>query len=129
MTLEEFTEIYEAAGRLERAGDYASASDAFLVVGDAAEEIGCMEYAREARRRAMQNHVAAWARRRWPAEEIYIHNVRFSQFPYGTFGGRRSRVDMQIRPRNEWATASHVTVGRRGDIRLEHDGSRVRARQ
>ena len=130
MTLEEFTETYEAAARLERARDHVSASEAFLVAGDAAEEIGNMEYAREARRRAMQNHVMAWALRRWPGEELYIHDVTFSQFPFGTFGRRRSRVDMQIRRwyqgmRSSIAGSrgtSHVTVGRRGDVRLEHEG-------
>ena len=129
MTLEEFTDLYEAAARLERAGDYTSARDAFLVVGDAAEEIGNMEYARDARRRAMTNHVTAWARQRWPAERIHIFDVMFSQFPFGTFGRRRSRVDMHIRRSTTAAhvtvgrrTVAHVTVGRRGDIRLEHDG-------
>ena len=122
MTLEEFTAMYEAAARLERARDYASARDAFLVVGDAAEEMGSMEYAREARRRATVNHVTAWARQRWPTEEIHIHDVEFSQFPFGTFGRRRSRVDMQVRrgPRSAPAWA-RVTVGLRGDVRLEHD--------
>ena len=120
MTLEEFTEMYEAAARLERSGDYVSASDAFLVAGDAAEEIGNMDYARDARRRAMANHVTAWARRRWPEENLYINDVSFSQFPFGTFGRRRSRVDMQIRRRYQYpVSVAHVTVGRRGDIRLE----------
>ena len=125
MTGEEFTELYEAAARLERAGDYTSASDAFLVVGDAAEEIGFMDYVRDARRRAMLNLVAAWARRRWPAEELYIHDVSFSEFPFGTFGRRRSRVDMRVRRRSIYpdpVIVAHVTVGRRGDVRLEHDG-------
>ena len=126
MTGEEFTELYEAAARLERAGDYASARDAFLVAGDAAEEMGSMVYmvyAREARRRAMQNHVAAWARRRWPDEgEIHIHDVTFSQFPFGTFGRRRSRVDMQVVIGSWYRRVAHVTVGRRGDVRLERDG-------
>ena len=117
MTLEEFTEMYEAAARLERAGNYTSARDAFLVAGDAAEEMGSMEYAREARRRATMNHVTAWARQRWPAEEIHIHDVTFSEFPFGTFGRRRSRVDLRIRRLHH-----HVTVGRRGDVRLEHEG-------
>ena len=131
MTLEEFTEAYEAAARLERARDHVSASEAFLVAGDAAEEIGNMEYAREARRRAMLYHVTAWAQRRWPGEEFYIHDVWFSSFPFGTFGRRRSRVDMQIRhqtnqrsphpPRAGQAiVVSHVTVGRRGDVRVEY---------
>ena len=125
MTLEEFTELYEAAARLERAGDYTSARDAFLVVGDAAEEMGSMEYAREARRRATVNHVTAWARQRWPTEETSIHDVMFSQFPFGTFGRRRSRVDMQVRRRYQYpTTVAHVTVGRRGDVRLEHDPHR-----
>ena len=127
MTLEEFTEMYEAAARLERAGDYVTASEAFLVVGDAAEEIGNTDYARDARRRAMLNHVAGWARRRWPAEELHVHDVTFSQFPFGTFGRRRSRVDIQIRRRYQYpVTVAHVTVGRRGDVRLEHEGRLAR---
>ena len=138
MTAEEFTELYEAAARLERAGDYASARDAFLVVGDAAEEMAArrrfrMDDAREARRRAMQNHVAAWARQRWPTEEIFIHDVWFSEFPFGTFGRRRSRVDMQIRRAPGEVRGgpgavlpwTRVTVGRRGDVRLEHDPFRA----
>lgn len=139
MTLEEFAELYEVAARLERAGLYADARDAFLVAGDAAEEIGNnMDYAREARRRSMLNHVAWWARGRWPAEELYIHNVMFSDFPFGTFGRRRSRVDLRIRRRHrgsEAVTDVHVTVGRRGDVRLEHDaegrarGNRSRGRR
>ena len=120
MTLEEFTELYEAAARLERVGFHADARDAFLVAGDAAEEIGNMDYAREARRRSMLNHVTWWARGRWPAEELYINDVSFSQFPFGTFRRRRSRVDMQIRRRYQYpVSVAHVTVGRRGDIRLE----------
>ena len=129
MTPEEFTELYESAARLERAGAYTYARDAFLVVGDAAEERGRMDDAREARRRAMQNHVTAWARQRWPREEIHIHDVLFSEWPFGTFGRRRSRVDLQIcvRPYPSQVgygyatTRAHVTVGRRGDVRLEHD--------
>lgn len=129
MTSEDFTELYEASARLERAGDYASARDTFLVVSDAAEEMGFMEYAREARRRATLNHVTAWARQRWPTEGIFIHNVEFNQFPFGTFGRRRSRVDLQIRRvpgdvrRGPGAVLSwtRVTMGRRGDVRLEHD--------
>ena len=130
MTLEEFTAMYEGAARLERAGDHTSARDAFLVVSDAAEEMGVMDDVREARRRAMTNHVTAWARQRWPAERIHIFDVTFSQFPFGTFGRRRSRVDMQIRRSTTAAhvtvgrrTVTHVTVGRRGDVRLEHDGA------
>ena len=117
MTPEEYTAMYEAAARLERVGDYTSARDAFLVVGDAAEERGRMDDAREARRRATLNHVTAWARQRWPAEEIHTHDVTFSEFPFGTFGRRRSRVDLRIRRLHH-----HVTVGRRGDVRLEHEG-------
>ncbi len=127
MTLEELSDLYEVAARLERARDFASARDAFLVVGDAAEESGIMDGARDARRRSMINHVVAWARERWPADDLHIHDVHFSQFPFGIFGGRgrRSRVDLQVRRRNQYPnTWTHVTVGRRGDIRIEHDPHR-----
>lgn len=148
MTLDEFTELYEAAARLERAGRFTEARDAFLVAGDAAEELSssacghddcaesremarlCMntyaaDYARDARRRAMQNHVTAWARHRWPEENHLVHDVTFSQFPFGTFGRRASRVDMQIRRRFQHPLqVTHVTVGRRGDIRIEDSESR-----
>ena len=122
MTSDQLATFYNEAAQLEWAGDFEAARDAFQVAADAAEEMGAFEWPGEARRRALQNHVAAWAVRRWPAESISIHDVRFSQFPFGTFGRRRSRVDLSIRRRrypNVWA---RVTVGRRGDIRLEHDG-------
>ena len=122
MTLEEYTEMYVTAAQLERAGDYISASEAFLVAGDAAEEMGNEVEMRDARRRAMLNHVTAWARRRWPAENLRIFNVEISPFPFGTSGRRRSRVDVQIRRRYQYPTVvAHVTVGRRGDIRLEQE--------
>ena len=122
MTSDELHAFYVEAASLERAEDYAAARDAFQVVADAAEEMGDVDYAGEARRRSLLNHVTAWAQRRWPGESIHIHNVTFSQFPFGTFGQRRSRVDLSIRRLdypNVWA---RVTVGRRGDVRLEHDG-------
>ena len=118
MTGEEFTELRESAARLERAGDYTSARDVFLVVGDAAEEMGHMVYAREVRRRAAQNHVTAWARQRWPREGIHVSNVVITGFP----PRRRSRIDLTVRRRNasRW---EQVSVGRRGDVRLEREGA------
>ena len=111
-------ELYAHVADLERDMRYADASDALLVLADAEEERGETGAASNLRDEALRNYVTAWARQRWPEEEIHIHDVKFRP----DFPKRRSRVDLQVRrgPRSAPAWAL-VTVGRRGDVRLEYD--------
>lgn len=114
MTVEQAFDIYAEAARLERRDEHEAARDHFLVASDALEEIGELSDAREARRRALQNHIMAWARRQWPAEEFYLHNVTPDQLARRN---RRGRTSFIIR-----LNMSHfvrVSVGRTGRVRLD----------
>lgn len=112
--LDALSELYAHAAALEHDMRYVDASDAFLVLADAAEEHGETEDASSLRRRALRNHVTAWARQRWPREGIHVSNIVIDAFP----PRRRSRIDLTVRRRDagRW---EHVSVGRRGDVRLE----------
>ena len=110
--------LYVDAATLERDMRYEEASDAFLVLADAAEERGETEDASSLRGRALRNHVAAWSRQRWPREGIHVHNVVVMP-PWP--GVRRTRIHLTVWRRDaerwEW-----VSVGRRGDVRFETGG-------
>ena len=110
--------LYVQAAALEHDMRYADASDAFLVLADAAEEHGEAEEAARMRQRALRNHVTAWARQRWPREGIHVINVDIVEsWP----GAHRTRIHLTVWRRDaerwEW-----VSVGRRGDVRLETGG-------
>ena len=113
--LDALAELYVHADGLESDMHYADASDAFLVLADAAEERGEVKDAFSLRHRALRNFVTAWARERWPREGIHSMNVTISTF---SPRARRSRIDLYV-----WRRAAgrgeHVSVGRRGDVRLE----------
>ena len=117
--LDALSELYMHAVALERDMRYADASDAFLVLADAAEEYGETEDASSLRRRALRNYVTAWARQRWPREGIHIENVDIARFWF-LQRARRSRIDLSVRRRDagRW---ERVSVGRRGDVRLEEN--------
>ena len=112
------SELYAHAAALERDMRYADASDAFLVLADAAEERGEAEDASSLRRRALRNYVTAWARQRWPREGIHVAHVFNAIIGLSSSRARRSRIDLTVRRRDagRW---EHVSVGRRGDVRLE----------
>ena len=114
MTSFEAAVLYAEAVVLEREERYAEARDAFLVVADAMEEAGDMSLARESRIRSLKNHVLLWARRRWPdiGDQLFPHHVTFSR---EAEGGAHSRAHLFVRRYPLWA---HVTVSRRGDVRL-----------
>ena len=110
-------ELYAHAYELERAMRYAEASDAFLVLADGEEESGDMAAARSLRTRALRNYVTAWARKRWPRGSIHLEHVDIAQ---SSPRARRSRIDLTIRRRQRTANYwERVSVGRRGDVRLE----------
>lgn len=114
-----WNDVWESAAELEANGDFASARDAFLVAADGAEEVGHIEEAREARRRSLQNHIAIWAKSRWPDDRFHPRDVTV------TVQSRRrgGRLEFAIRRRNvAYANAyAYGTVGRRGDVRVESE--------
>ena len=112
------SELYAHAAGLERDMRYADASDAFLVLADAAEEDGETQDALSLRHRALRNHVTSWARQRWPREGIHVYDVVITGFP----PRRRSRIDLTVRRRvaSRW---EQVSVGRRSVVRLEREGA------
>ena len=114
-----FWDLWNRADGLERDMRYTDASDAFFVLADAAEERGEAEDASSLRRRALRNYVTAWARQRWPREGIHIENVDIARFWFSQLA-RRSRIDLSVRRRDagRW---ERVSVGRRGDVRLEEN--------
>ena len=114
-----YVDLYMHVSDLERDMRYADASDAFLVLADAAEERGQAEAAAILRRRALRNYVTAWARAHWPREGIHIDNVDVARFWFLPRRGRR-RIDLSVRRRDagRW---ERVSVGRRGDVRLEEN--------
>ena len=116
--LDVMSELYAHAAALERDMRYVDASDAFLVLADAAEERGEVEDASSLRRRALRNYVTAWARQRWPREGIHIENVDIARFWFLPYASPRSRIDLSVRRRDagRW---ERVSVGRSGDVRLE----------
>lgn len=68
------------AAELEEEGLYAEASQNYAVAADLIEErvqqgLAFPEAARGARESARRNAVAAWARKRWPAEGILIDQI------------------------------------------------------
>ena len=113
--LDAISKLYAHAANLERGMRYADASDAFLVIADAEEERGEADAATSLRRQALRNYVAAWARQRWPREDIFIENIDIAQF---SPRARRSRIDLAVR-RCDAGRWERVSVGRRGDVRLE----------
>ena len=113
--LDALAQLYVHAADLERDMRYVDASDAFLVLADAEEERGEAKAASSLRRHALRNYVTAWARQRWPREGIHIENVSFAQF---SPRARRSRIDLSVR-RREAGRWERISVGRRGDVRLE----------
>ena len=130
MTDDELDALADQAHRLWAVRFYERARDTFEVLGDAYEERGDIEEAEVQRRWALRAHVAAWAYARWPKEFGSIDQVRFATIPFGPFGGLggRRRIAMHILQRAwrlegpEAAPPMRITVGRRGDIRVEHDG-------
>lgn len=111
-------DLWESAWALEEDGDFAAARDAFYVAADAAEEVGFKEGAREARRRALQNHIAVWAKTRWPSEQFHPRDVT------ATVQVRRrgGRLEFALRRRTRSGTTvgfMYGTVGRRGDVRMD----------
>ena len=113
--LKALSELFVHAENLEHNMHYEDASEAFLVLADAAEERGEMKDARDLRRRALRNYVTVWARERWPREGIHVMNVTTQTL---SPRARRSRIDLYVW-RRVAGRGEHVSVGRKGDVRLE----------
>ena len=104
-------ELLLCAAELEEEGLYAEAAQHYAVAADAIEErvqqgLASPEASRDARESARRNAVAAWARKRWPAEgilidQIYVHDADNGEGETVSFGIQRPEAE----PHPMWAFA------------------------
>ena len=109
--------LLEQALELSLAAAYRESADAYAVAADLAEEIGEPEMARAVRTSARGNLVLAWARKRWPTEDVRREDVElFVAAPYDQ-EGTVFLVRRYLQSRPLYSHEMIVSVGPKGRVR------------